>query len=129
MKFTGIYIYVDGSDLDDVGSSIVSDLNEWLLSNSVNARVINEKFDKTPDMGSDDYPDWNLGLNFDKAQDVCKELELTIPFMSEIASKYRRDFVIGYYDKESNISEDIISFGYECENNSILEIVEDFLGI
>jgi len=131
MEFTGIYIYIDGCDLDEVGDSIVFELQKWVSSNKINARVINDKFEKTPDMEPDDYPDWNLGLNLDNSKNLSKELSLIIPFMNNVAVKHKRDFVLGYYDSETNISEDIEYFGYERKKNTtdIENSVREFLCI
>ena len=67
MRFA-IYVYVDGYDLHDVSVSIKRRLGE--ISDSFpQLRVIDDRFEKTPDMHPDDLPTWNLGLNFDLSRD------------------------------------------------------------
>ena len=131
MKFTGIYIYVDGCDLDEFGDLMVLELQKWVSSNNINAKVINDKFEKTPDMEADDYPDWNLGINLDDTKKLNHEISIIIPFLNEVALKYKRDFVLGYYDKETNITEDIEYFGYKSKKEAvdIVNSISEFLGI
>ena len=61
------------------------DLQKCISSNKINAQVINDKFEKTPDMEPDDYPDWNLGINLDNTKNLSQELNITIPFMNDVA--------------------------------------------
>ena len=129
MEFTGLYIYVDGSDVEDIAEPLISDILEWKTQYKLSVSIINDKFEKTPDMIPEDLPDWHLGLNINKTALSIGLLTTVVSHLSDLAIKYKRDFVIGYYDKNSEASEDILFFGYESPKNNIVDIVKDFLDI
>jgi hypothetical protein len=117
----GIYIYIDGSDLDDVVNPMESSISEWLTQNNVDAQLVNDKFEKTPDMEPDDFADWNFGLNLELAQkDIVPSV---INFLNSLAVSHERDFVIGVWSESKGISSDISYFGFECGHPKADEIL------
>ena len=105
MRF-GIYIYVDGSDLDDVADLLLKRFAE-IARTLPQARVVDDRFERTPDMDPDDFPDWNLGLNFDLDRASISLVPGLLESVRSLAKESDRDFVVGYYDKHSKIDEDI----------------------
>ncbi len=59
-----LYIYVDGSDLEDVVVDLVSALQGFAghWANGV-AQLVNQQQPRTPDLLLDDLPQWDVGLN------------------------------------------------------------------
>ncbi len=111
-----LYVYVDGSDLSDLEDSLLQFFETFLLSWGVQgARVINDKFERTPDLRPEDLPDWNLGLNLEFDSLPKPKLEELIRFLSELARKTGREFVIGCWDSESQISEDWCFIGEDSD--------------
>ena len=102
-----LYIYVDGSDLDDVEALLLRGLESFVQSWGVaGARVINDKFERTPDLLPEDWPEWNLGLNAEF--DVLPEskVETLFRFLTSLAKESGREFVVGTWDSETQITED-----------------------
>jgi hypothetical protein len=118
MKITGLYIYLDGSDLAGVAEEIESSLTLWLQENGVDAVVVNERHDTR----SNELTDWDLGLIL--TTDQIPELKGITDFMYRLAVKSDRDFALGYFDEVSGESEDISYFGAECGLPKIGEINE-----
>ncbi|MEQ9727006.1 hypothetical protein ABRP29_15325 [Pseudomonas sp. WHRI 8822A] len=59
-----LYIYVDGSDLEDVVVDLVSALQGFAghWANGA-AQLVNQQQPRTPDLLLDDLPQWDVGLN------------------------------------------------------------------
>jgi hypothetical protein len=114
----GIYIYVDGSDLHAVADLLLRRLGE-IAREFPHVRVIDDRFEKTPDMHPDDLPDWNLGLNFDLDRDSVCHVPRLLESIRSLAQESGRDFAVGYYDRRSKIDEDI----------GFIEPAKDFTGI
>ena len=102
----GIYIYVDGSDLHDVVDFLLRRLSE-IAREFPHVRVIDDRFEKTPDMHPDDLPDWNLGVNFDLDHVSIGHVPRLLESIRSLAQESGRDFAVGYYDRRSKIDEDI----------------------
>jgi hypothetical protein len=60
-------------------------------------------------MKEDDLTDWDLGVSFDLHDLSMREIEELFFYFSQLALDYDHDFAVGYYDKETGISED---FGF-----------------
>lgn len=126
MNITGIYIYVDVSDLEQVADKIESSLRKWIEENTLHAQVVNEHYKQTPDTVSDDFTDWDLGINLNF--EYLSELKKIIDFLYPLAMKQNLDFAVGYYNENSGISEDISYFGAKSGKPKVNEIHE-LLGI
>lgn len=114
----GIYIYVDGSDLHEVAELLLRRLGE-ITREFPRVRVVDDRFEKTPDMLPDDLPDWNLGLNFDLDCVTVGYAPRLLESIRSLAQESGRDFAVGYYDRGSKIDEDI----------GFIEPAKDFTGI
>jgi hypothetical protein len=117
MAKIGIHAYVDGSDLEDVFALIESEGHRFLVSRawSVPARLISTHFCRTPDLGPDDLPDWNLGFNLDISNDpttyaaAFEDVRAIAQFVAKLHSASGREFVFGIFDHDSGIDEDFTS--------------------
>ena len=126
MAEIGIYIYVEGSDLDDVANPIECELTEWLKKSEIEAKIINQKYERDPDMLPEDLTDWDLGLNF-KFTDLII-LKIITDFVYSLGIKYNRTFILGYFSDERGISQDISHFGYEggeLNTNQVGRLIEN----
>ena len=65
------YVYVDGADLDQCESTLVQALSQFAATSKLAAKVVNDRHSRTPDLGPEDLPDWNLGLNFWGCLNFC----------------------------------------------------------
>ena len=103
-----LYIYVDGSDLEDVVVDLVSALHgsaeHW--SNGA-ARLVNQQQPRTPDLLPDDLPQWDLGLNLPATALSKADSAELISFLTQLSAVSGRDFVIGLWKPELAISEDL----------------------
>ena len=107
VKFTGIYLYVEGSDLEAIAEDLAKELKAVVGRRTKRMRVINHRSERTADLGPDDLPDWRLGLNFDRADKLREDLQMAVGAVAALAKKYRREFVLGYFDADTGITEDI----------------------
>ena len=121
-----IYIYIDGSDLQDVEDGISESINHWLGETKFQAKLINYRYPRTPDLEPDDLEDWNLGVNV--KLNSATQLKVIAEYLYLLAKQFKRDFVVGYVENDSGVTEDITFFGYECGKPKIQEICK-FLDI
>ncbi len=126
MQLSGVYIYIDGSDLFDVAPFMEGDITKWKESQGVSFKFINVIHERTPDMWPEDLADWDFGINLNV--DDLNVLPEMLDFMHSLAIKYERDFVLGFYYDSHNISEDILFFGAR-DGAPSLKAVTDLLGI
>lgn len=63
MEISGLYIYVDGSDLEEVSEAIEKSIKECLAAKDICVKVVNFRYERTPDLSPEDYPEWELGVN------------------------------------------------------------------
>jgi hypothetical protein len=102
-----VYVYVDGSDLDEVSSQLVDAFTNFLSTWGISsAGLVNDKFPRTADLRDGDLPDWNLGLNFEAERLSPTEFDQLISFLSRTAGETQREFVIGGYGPGSQFAED-----------------------
>lgn len=125
MEISGLYIYVDGSDLEEVSEPIEQSIDNWLKSKGISAKVVNTQHKRTPDLSPEDHADWDLGLNISANQTEC--LPSLLDHLYDLAIEYNRDFVVGYYSESSGVSEDISFFGTESGKPKAAQVTE-FLG-
>jgi hypothetical protein len=95
------------------------EISDWLYREKINGQLVNAMHERTPDLKEDDCPDWDLGINFDI--ELLPILDKIMKYLYKLARVYRQDFVIGYYDIKSQISEDISFFGSESGEPKIQE--------
>jgi hypothetical protein len=129
IKYTGVYIYVHGSDLAQVAGRLERELQTLLSRSKVRARLINERSERTPDLGPHDLPDWKLGLNLDRSNVSRDVLQSLLTSVGAIAASTKREFVIGYYDSKSGVSEDIAFMKSAREAETACSDVCSMLGL
>jgi hypothetical protein len=102
-----VYVYVDGSDLDGVSCQLIEAFTNFLhIWGISSARLVNDKFPRTADLGDVDLPQWNLGLNFEAEGLSSTEFDQLISFLSRTAVETQREFAIGGYGPTSQFTED-----------------------
>ena len=103
-----IFVYVDGSDLEQVEAVLLKSFADFSKGWGVESvRVINDKYERTPDLRPDDLPQWNLGLNFELERLPRTKVESLMEFLSNTARETEREFVVGTWNPETMISEDL----------------------
>jgi hypothetical protein len=122
MRF-GAYIYVDGYDLDDVAESIKKRLAE-VAGLFPKLRVIDDRFERTPDLHSEDLPVWNLGLNFDLDVPSASFVRPVLERVRALSRESGRVFAVGYYDRASRVDEDIGFVEADSDLDDIARILE-----
>jgi len=103
-----LYIYVDGSDLEDVVVDLVSALQRFAghWANGA-AQLVNQQQPRTPDLLLDDLPQWDVGLNLPVTALSKADAAELISFLTQLSAVSGRDFVIGLWKPKLAISEDL----------------------
>ena len=112
MRKDTIYLYVDGSDLDESEAELTAAFaglaTEWRNSP---LSLVNEWRAQDGATHSEDLPEWFLGLNA-KADAVTEvDLDLLLRFAKDLAAQTGRDFVFGLADQHMHSSEDLCFIG------------------
>ncbi|UUZ48582.1 hypothetical protein LP420_38750 [Massilia sp. B-10] len=122
-----VYVYVDGSDLEEVSSQLVDAFTNFLPTWGISsAAFVNDKFDRTADLRNGDMPDWNLGLSFEAERLPPTEFDQLISFLSRAAAETQREFVIGGYGPGAQFAEDWEFIGTHVESPE-LQFLRDLL--
>lgn len=102
-----IYVHVDGSDLSEYESELMSAfgrLNEdW---QQIGAVLVNEKHPKDPSMLPSDMPDWYIGINVSASFFGRFHIDRLLPFLQDLAAATDLEFVVGIVGG-NGISEDV----------------------
>ena len=102
-----LYAYVDGSNLEDVEATLYQAFKDFVSTWDVpSAQVINDRYDRTPNLQPGDLPDWNLGLNADIADLNRQNLTKLVVFLEVLTRTTGREFAIGGSLNESDFAED-----------------------
>jgi len=117
-----LYFLLD-SLLDDekpetAADKLVAALTDWLVNSDSEISLINER--------PEDVDEWQVGLQFDCQRKAA--LKAPLEFLFQWAKKAEREFVIGFYDKQSSSREDVCYFGHEEGRPDINEIAM-YLGL
>lgn len=126
MEISKIYIYVDGSDLEEIEQPLSREINDWLYREKIIGQLVNTQHERTSDLKEDDFPDWDLGINIDI--EVLPTLGKIMSDLYKLACLYNRDFVVGYYDSKNRITEDISFFGSESGKPKIEKTMAVLVG-
>ena len=105
------YVYVDGADLDQCESTLVQALSQFAATSKLAAKVVNDRHSRTPDLGPEDLPDWNLGLNFSTPHLSATLADQLVSFLTQLSRQTDRDFVIGRWHPNEHISDDLMFIG------------------
>jgi hypothetical protein len=115
-----IFVYVDGSDLEQVEALLLKSFADFSRSWGVESvRVINDKYERTPDLRPDDLPQWNLGLNFELERFPRTKVESLMQFLSNTARETGREFVVGTWNPKTMISEDLCFVAADIKQRDI----------
>jgi hypothetical protein len=124
-----IYVYVEGSDLQDVEELLLQSfqifLENWHIDS---ARIINDKPDVIPDTEIDYYPDWNMGLNVEVPSLARQKIEELTAFLCELAGKSGCEFVIGFVKQKPDyvITEDLCFIGEKLKPDTVDFLADQF---
>ena len=89
---TTFYIYVDGSDLDEIAPELRARIDSFVVPYRGRVRVV----DQRGEVGvSDDLPDWDLGVNFDLEALTPAERKDLLLFFQNLSGEFGRDFILG----------------------------------
>jgi hypothetical protein len=131
-----LYAYVEGSDLDEVADDIESRVAQFVRETQwrhATPRLVNQRREKDPTLGPDDYPDWELGLNVElpdtpnEPHGWFQDVETIAGFLAGLHSITGRDFVIGIGDNERGISEDL--FFVDADTTPDLALLRQIVGV
>ena len=115
-----VYIYVDGSDLDEVSGQLIECFTNFLRTWGVpSARLVNDRLPRTADLRDDDISEWNLGLNFESTGLSPSEFDRLFSFLSQTAAASEREFVVGGYASSPQASEDWAFIGPYVEPSKL----------
>ena len=122
-----VFVYVDGYDLAEVEDQLVDRLKEFVSAWGIaTARVVNDKLERTPDLGEDDLPAWNLGLNFAIDTLPREKIQELVRFLSTLAKETGREFVIGHWDHARRTSSDWCSIGPQPKQDVVEFLAKQF---
>jgi hypothetical protein len=88
-----LYIYVDGSDLDEVAPDLRYRIEAFVAPYGGRVRVVDQRKEEEP--GPGDLPDWDLGVNFELDALTDSEKKDLLLFFQSLSAEFRREFVLG----------------------------------
>jgi hypothetical protein len=102
-----LFVYVEGFDLEEIEHELVQRFERFIETWGVDGvRLVNDKFDRTPEMREDDLPDWNLGLNVQIGRLPPEKITALIKFLADLSNQTMREFVIGSWSESNQIADD-----------------------
>jgi hypothetical protein len=106
-----VYIYTEGSDLHEQAEHLIVGFAELAARWSGHgARLVNQLYDRTPQMKAEDLQDWSLGINIPLSQFHAQQVDELLPVLRRLAASTGRDFVVGVAE-ETGITEDLVFVG------------------
>jgi hypothetical protein len=111
-----LYCFVEGGDLHEVAPMIESRFRQLASQAGWNWRtpeIVNRRQPRTPDMRPDDLLQWELGLTLglpnpgQEPKDWFADVERVARFAGSVFAETGRELVLGIWDAERNISEDL----------------------
>ena len=118
------YVYVDGADLEQCEAVLTRAFSEFAAKFGLGATVINNKYPRTPDLGPEDLPDWNLGLNF--STPILSEVAATelVSFLTKLSRQTEREFVVGLWYPDKQISDDLMFIKADSPGSTIKQLCQ-----
>jgi hypothetical protein len=112
-----LYAYVDGVDLAEVAEMLESKCDSFVGKYAWRATpsVVNQVHERDPTLGSDDLPDWHLGLNMelpdpgDEPVVWFDEVARITLFLAELHRTTGRCFTLGVGDEATGVAEDLFT--------------------
>lgn len=115
-----VFVYVDGSDLQEVEALLLEKFQEFSQTWGVGSvKVVNDKLPRTSDLGPYDLPDWNLGINMEVNNLPRNKIEELLEFLSRLSTESGREFVIGEWRASTGISEDWCFAGKSIQQRNV----------
>ena len=87
------YIYVDGSDLDEVAPELRARIETFVAPYGGRVRVVDQRDED--EQGSAGLPDWDLGVNFEFDALTDAEKKDLLLFFQSLSAEFGREFVLG----------------------------------
>lgn len=116
MNVSGLYIYLDGSNLADIAPQVEASIRGWLQESGLTATIVNQRHETS----SEEFAELDLGLILGVEQ--IQNIQAITSFLYDLALQHKRDFALGCYDETTGESEDISYFGVECGRPKIAEL-------
>ncbi|RXK55640.1 hypothetical protein ESB00_07060 [Oleiharenicola lentus] len=87
------YIYADGSDLDDIAAVLRARIEAFIAPYGGRVRVVDQREERKEE--SADWPDWDLGVNFEFETLSDTEKKDLLLFFQSLSAEFGRDFIVG----------------------------------
>ncbi len=87
------YIYADGFDLDEIAPELLARIEAFVAPYSGRVRVVDQREERKKE--SPDWPDWDLGVNFEFETLTTAERKDLLLFFQHLSSEFGRDFIVG----------------------------------
>lgn len=113
-----LYILLDDESPEEVADKLMKAISGWLEEADLDAQAV--------DIREGEFDDWQLGIVLETKR--TSGLKKPLEFLYKQAKKMEREFVIGFYDKESGEREDVCYFGCE-EGRPDVDEVALYLGL
>jgi hypothetical protein len=124
-----LYAYVDGADLEEVEALIERRLSAFITTRTwiADPQLVNQRHARNPRDQPDDLPLWDLGVNLvipdgSNRTEWFGDLESLVRELAALHAQVGRNFVVGIYDSESGVAEDL--FFVDSESPSIQSLRE-----
>ncbi|ABC30825.1 conserved hypothetical protein [Hahella chejuensis KCTC 2396] len=124
-----LYIYVDGTDLEDIAGDVSSAIESWVKESALDLTFVDNRQaepEASEDVDLDDPSDWRIGVNLSIRNK--KQLKEPLEGLYKIAKRLKCEFVIGIIDEKTGEQEDVCYFGFEEGQPDMFE-VGNYLGI
>lgn len=119
-----LYVYVDGSDLEDcdelLGAAFRELAERWAEKG---CRFIDDRYARTPDLHPDDWSQWNLGINIPRHEFRAAEVAEIVRFAKQLADRSGREFLLGV-DPETGRAEELMLLGSSAGESQVEWLVE-----
>ena len=115
------YILTDGFDLDDCAGHIAERTENFIAPYAGRTSFINEQSSSSSQ--PDDYPEWNLGIQFEFDALSPSERRDIILFFYQLSTEIGRSFVLGGRRANGDESED----WHFIDANDPIEPILDFV--
>lgn len=115
------YILTDGFDLEECARHIAERTEQFIAPYAGRALFINDRIENPSQ--SDDYPEWNLGIQFEFDALTPSERRDLILFFHQLSAEIGRSFVFGGQRAKEDESED----WHFIDANDSIEPILDFV--
>ena len=117
-----LYAYAADSDLASIEQRLVGDFE--IFAGRWGVAPIRLRNKKAPLIAGQALPDWNIGFSSETRELSTGQLVELVAFLSTLAKKYDRGFVVGTWDRKTSDTTDfcvIKPSSSEVDVNALLE--------